>query len=318
MSTFIIRRFLQSLLVIIIVSLVVFFMMRLLPGDPVLMYMSQEQYQSLSMAQVEIVRHEFGMDKPLIVQYFNWVGDVFRGEFGKSLFYREDVGALIAWRLPITLHLGLVSFVISTVLGILAGVISAIRRGKVMDTLVTVGANIGITIPIFWLGIILIYTFGLKLGWLPLQGYTSPFDDFWLSTKQIIMPVICLAIFTIGAVARQGRSSMLEVISQDYIRTAWAKGLRERAVVMRHALKNGLIPIVTLSGAQLSQILGGAVFIETVFNIPGMGRLAVDALFSLDYAVVQAIALLTALMVVLANFIVDISYGWLDPRIRYT
>ena len=318
MGSYIIRRFMHAVLVIFIVSLVVFFMIRLLPGDPVLMYMSQEQYQSLSMEQVEIVRKEFGLDKPLMMQYINWVAGLFHGDFGKSLFYREDVGALIAWRLPITLHLGLVSFVISTLLGMLAGVIAAIRRGRVMDLVMTIGANLGITIPIFWLGIIFIYTFGLKLGYLPLQGYTSPFDDFWLNTKQVIMPIVCLSIFTIGAVARQARSSMLEVISQDYIRTAWAKGLRERTVVMRHALKNGLIPIITLSGMQLSQILGGAVFIETVFNIPGMGRLAVDALFSLDYAVVQAIALLTALMVVLANVIVDISYGWLDPRIRYT
>jgi len=317
MGSYIIRRFIHAVLVIIIVSLVVFFMMRLMPGDPVLMYMSQEQYQSLSMEQVEIVRKEFGLDKPLMIQYINWVGGLFRGDFGMSLFYREDVGSLIAWRLPITLHLGLLSFVIGTSLGMLTGVIAAIRRGRVMDLVMTVGANVGITIPIFWLGIILIYTFGLKLGYLPIQGYASPFDDFWLNTKQIIMPVACLAIFTVGAVARQSRSSMLEVINQDYIRTAWSKGLKERTVVMRHALKNGLIPIVTLSGMQLSQILGGAVFIEQVFNIPGMGRLAVDALLSLDYAVVQAIALLTALMVVMANVIVDISYGWLDPRIRY-
>ena len=282
------------------------------------MYMSQEQYQSLSMEQVEIVRKEFGLDKPLMMQYITWVAGLSHGDFGTSLFYREDVGSLIAWRLPITLHLGLLSFVIGTALGMLTGVISAIRRGKVMDLVMTVGANVGITIPIFWLGIILIYTFGLKLGCLPIQGYASPFDDFWLNTRQIIMPVVCLAIFTIGAVARQSRSSMLEVINQDYIRTAWSKGLRERTVVMRHALKNGLIPIITLSGMQLSQILGGAVFIEQVFNIPGMGRLAVDALLSLDYAVVQAIALLTALMVVMANVVVDISYGWLDPRIRYT
>ena len=318
MGSYIIRRFMHAVLVIIIVSLVVFFMMRLMPGDPVLMYMSQEQYQSLSMEQVEIVRKEFGLDKPLMMQYITWVAGLSHGDFGTSLFYREDVGSLIAWRLPITLHLGLLSFVIGTALGMLTGVISAIRRGKVMDLVMTVGANVGITIPIFWLGIILIYTFGLKLGCLPIQGYASPFDDFWLNTRQIIMPVVCLAIFTIGAVARQSRSSMLEVINQDYIRTAWSKGLRERTVVMRHALKNGLIPIITLSGMQLSQILGGAVFIEQVFNIPGMGRLAVDALLSLDYAVVQAIALLTALMVVMANVVVDISYGWLDPRIRYT
>jgi peptide/nickel transport system permease protein len=318
MSAYITRRILHALIVIFIVSLVVFFMMRLLPGDPVLMYMSQQQFQSLSEEQIAIVKHDFGLDKSLLVQYIDWVGGLFRGNLGKSLFYREDVIGLIVWRLPITLYLGLISFVISTLLGIVAGVLSAVRRGKVTDFLVTVGANIGITIPIFWLGILLIYLFGLKLRVLPIQGYTSPFTDFSLNMKQMVMPVICLAIFTIGAVARQARSSMLEVINQDYIRTAWSKGLQERSIVMKHALKNGLIPIVTLSGMQVSQILGGAVLIETVFNIPGMGRLAVDALLSLDYAVVQAIALFTAIMVVMANVIVDISYGWLDPRIRYT
>jgi peptide/nickel transport system permease protein len=293
-------------------------MMRLLPGDPVLMYMSQQQFQSLSEEQILHIKKDFGLDKSLLEQYITWVGGLFRGDLGKSLFYREDVTGLIAWRLPITLYLGIVSFIISTLIGIVAGVLSAIRRGKVTDALVTVGANIGITIPIFWLGILLIYLFGLRLGILPIQGYTSPFENLTLNLKQMIMPVICLAIFTIGAVARQARSSMLEVINQDYIRTAWSKGLEERSIVMKHALKNGLIPIVTLSGMQVSQILGGSVLVETVFNIPGMGRLAVDALFSLDYAVVQAIALFMAIMVVAANVIVDISYGWLDPRIRYT
>jgi peptide/nickel transport system permease protein len=187
-----------------------------------------------------------------------------------------------------------------------------------MDLAVTLLANIGITIPIFWLGIVLIYIFGLQLRWLPIHSFVWPFEDFWLSIRQTIMPMACLIIFSVGAVARQTRSSMLEVIRQDYIRTAWAKGLRERVVVFRHVLKNGLIPIVTLSGMQVPQILGGQVLVETVFNINGMGRLAVESVFSLDYAVVQAIVLLTAILVVLANFVVDVSYGWLDPRIRYT
>jgi peptide/nickel transport system permease protein len=281
------------------------------------MFLGQDQLQTLSEEQLELVRHEFGLDRPLLVQYFDWLGDILRGHLGNSLFYHEPVSALFLRRLPVTIYLGLVSFVISTALGIVAGVISALRRGKTADFVVTLIANVGITIPIFWLGILMIYFLSLKMHWLPMFGYTSPLDDFWLSLRQIIMPVICLAIFTIGAVARQTRSSMLEVIHQDYIRTAWAKGLKERFIVTRHILKNGLIPIVTLSGMQLSQILGGAVLVETVFNIPGLGRLSVDALMSLDYAVVQAVALIMAVMVALANLIVDISYGWLDPRIRY-
>jgi peptide/nickel transport system permease protein len=183
--------------------------------------------------------------------------------------------------------------------------------------LVTVLSNLGITVPIFWLGILLIYFLGLKARLLPLFGYTSPFVDFGLSTRQLILPVICLSIFPIASSARQTRSSILEVIRQDYIRTAWAKGLRQRVIVFKHILKNGLIPVVTLSGIGLSHILGGSVLVETVFNIPGMGRLGVEAVLSQDYAIVQAIILITALMVVLANLIVDISYGWLDPRIRY-
>jgi peptide/nickel transport system permease protein len=296
----------------------VFFTVRFLPGDPVLMYLNPQEITSLSQEQIDEVRAQFGLDKSLPIQYFNWVGGVFRGDLGTSLFYREDVGHLLTLRVPVTLHIGLISFVIGTLLGLVAGVVAALRRGRVMDLIVTLFANIGITVPIFWLAILLVYLFGLKLGWLPTHGYISPFEDFWMNTKQVIMPIICMSIFTIGAVARQARSCVLEVVGQDYIRTAWSKGLSERTIVLKHVLKNSLIPIVTLSGMQISMILGGSVLVETVFNIAGMGRLAVDAVFSLDYTVIQGITLLTSIMVVSANFVVDISYCWLDPRIRYT
>jgi len=314
---YIIRRLLQAVFVLFIVSLVVFLVMRLLPGDPILMYLSKAQVGALSAQQIELTRHEFGLDKPMVAQYADWIAGIFHGKFGKSVFYNKQVSILLAERVPVTLYLGLLSFVIANVLGIIAGIISAVRRGKAMDSFVTVIANIGITIPIFWLAIMLIYAFGLKLGWLPIQGYTSPLEDFGRSTRQIIMPVFCLTIFVIGACARQTRSSMLEVLHQDYVRTAWSKGLRERTVIMVHVLKNGIIPVVTLMGMHIGQILGGSVLIETVFNIQGIGRLSVDAVLSLDYAVVQAIVLVMAIMVVLANLLVDISYGWLDPRIRY-
>ena len=186
-----------------------------------------------------------------------------------------------------------------------------------MDTVVTVFANIGITIPIFWLGI-MIFVFSVYWRWLPPMGYTSPFEDFILSTKQIIMPVICLAIFPIASNARQARSSLLEILHQDYIRTAWSKGLTEKAIVFKHTLRNGLIPIVTLAGMGIPHIIGGSVLVEQVFNIPGMGRLAVDALFTRDYTYVQGVTLVIGLAVVVSNFLVDLSYGWLDPRIRYT
>jgi peptide/nickel transport system permease protein len=317
MVAFIIRRLLQSIIVVIIVSVMVFFLMRMLPGDPLLMYMTKQNIQTLSMEQIEMTRHEFGLDKPMVLQYFDWMKGLSHGDLGKSILQRRTVNSLIANRLPVTLYLGLVSFILANLVGVITGLIAAIRRGKAMDLVVTLFANFGITIPTFWLAIMMIYGFGLKLGWLPIMGFTNPFDNFWMSTKQLIMPIICLSIFPLGMASRQTRSSMLEVVRQDYVRTAWSKGLQERQVILKHALKNGLIPIVTLAGLQICQILGGSVIVETVFGISGMGRLAVDALLSVDYPIVQAVVLLTSTMVVISNFIVDIAYGWIDPRIRF-
>lgn len=317
MTAFIVRRILQAIVIVIIVSIMVFLMLRILPGDPMLLYLSKGQAMSMSKEQIEVTRKEYGLDKPMHIQYISWMAGAIRADLGKSVMHRKGVTHLIIQRMPVSLYLGVISFILGNLIGIILGVISAIRRGRGMDFVVTLLANIGITIPIFWLGILFIYILGLKLGWLPIHGYTSPFKDFVMSTKQMIMPVICLCVFTVGAVARQTRSSMLEVIRQDYIRTAWAKGLKERTVVVRHVLKNGLIPVITLAGMQVPNIFGGSVLIETVFNIPGMGRLAVDAVQSLDYSVVQGIILIIAIMVVITNFVVDIAYGWLDPRIRY-
>jgi len=266
---------------------------------------------------MESLRHEYGLDKPVMIQYFDWFGGLFRGNLGTSIYYHEDVGKLLGDRFPITLHLGLVAFIISNIFGILLGLLAGIRRGTWLDAVSTTLANIGITIPVFWLGVLLIYTFGLKLHWLPIYGYTSPFEDFWLNTKQIIMPVICLAITGMAYTARQMRSAMLEVIRQDYIRTAWSKGLHERTIIMKHALKNSIIPVITLMGMGLGMVFGGAVLVETVFAIPGIGRLLVTSVFAQDYVVVQSGTLLIAAFIILCNLIVDISYGWLDPRIRY-
>ncbi len=317
MGTYIVRRLIQSIFVIVLVTFIVFMVIRLLPGDPILMYLSQQEMDTLTIEHIEKVRAEFGLDRPLPIQYINWISDLFHGDLGISLFLSEDVGKLLAQRMPITLYLGIIAFILSHILGIIFGTVSALRRGSWADTGVTLLANVGITVPIFWLGILLIWVFGLKFDWLPRFGYTSPFVDFVQSTRQAILPVICLAIFPLASTTRQTRSSMLEVIRQDYVRTAWSKGLRERIIVVRHVLKNGLIPVVTLSGIGLSLILGGSVLVETVFNIPGMGRLGVEAVLSQDYAIIQAIILLTAGIVVLVNLLVDISYGWLDPRIRY-
>jgi peptide/nickel transport system permease protein len=206
----------------------VFFAMRLLPGDPLLIYLaqqSQQRLQDLPPELIEHLRHEFGLDKPLPVQYIRWLSDLLHGNLGDSYFYSGTVGALILERLPVTMYLGILAFIVSIIIGVSAGMVAAIRRGKLIDNIVTPLTYIGVTIPIFWLGILMIYLFGLKLNWLPIAGFTSPFDDFSLSTRQLVMPVICEAIFGVASNARQMRSSMLEVTRQDYIRTAWSKGL---------------------------------------------------------------------------------------------
>jgi len=317
MGTYIIRRVIQMILVLLIVTVIVFLMVRLLPGDPILMYLTASDLEEITQEQVDVIRHDLGLDRPLLVQYFDWIGNVVTGDFGTSIIHRGKVGDDIKRRLPITLHLGGLAFIISIIVGIPMGVIAAVRRGTWLDSILTSLGNLGITIPVFWLGILLIYAFGLKLDWLPVFGYTSPFKDFGLNTQQIILPVFCLAVPPIASAVRLTRSSMLEVMRQDYIRTAWSKGLREQAVIMRHALKNGLIPVVTLKGISLATIVGGSVLVETVFSIPGMGRLAVEGLFSQDYSVVQAVILVVGTFVLFINLLIDLSYGWLDPRVRY-
>jgi peptide/nickel transport system permease protein len=317
LASYIIRRFLDSVIVLILVSLLVFFAMRLLPGDPMYILVSKEEAGGMSPAQIEQLRQEHGLDKPIFVQYFSWVADVAHGDLGVSIVSDISVKQKIANRAPITLYMGAIAWIISAVLGIAAGLVCAVKRGKTIDTVVTSLANLGITIPSFWLGFLLVFILGIKLHLLPVFGFTSPFENFAMSTKQMIMPIICLSIGSIAGITRQTRSSMLEIIKQDYIRTAWAKGLRERSILIRHVLKNGLIPVVTVLGMHVRSLFGGAVLVETVFNISGMGRLAADAVFAQDYPVVQGVTLIMAIIVLIANFIVDISYGWLDPRIKY-
>jgi peptide/nickel transport system permease protein len=317
MTSFIIRRLLMGIIVILLVTLMIFLFIRFLPGDPLIMYMTGQELMDLSSEQMDALQHKFGLDKLLPLQYVSWLGNIFRGDLGLSIYHDMNVSHLIAERLPVTMALGVISFIIGNFLGICFGVICALRRGTWIDTLVTFFANIGITVPSFWIGIILMYLLALKAGWLPVYGYTSPFEDLWMSVRQAVMPVICLSLFTVASVCRLTRSSMLEVIAQDYIRTAWSKGLRERTIITRHIIKNALIPVITVMGLEVAVIFGGSVLIETVFNIPGVGRLMTESVMQQDYMVVQAGTLMIATVVVLTNLAVDISYGWLDPRIRY-
>jgi peptide/nickel transport system permease protein len=319
MINYIIRRLLLAVLTLWLVTLVVFFALRLLPGDPLTIFMGQSASSgTMSADQLEHMRVEYGLDKPVIVQYLTWLGGIATGNLGTSIHYHEKVSKLMSERFPITLYLGTLAILVNVICGSFLGLAAAVRRGSAIDAAATTLANIGMCIPVFWLGLLLMYAFGLKLGWLPIAGYTSPFEDFWLSTKKIVMPVICLSIVGMAYTARQMRSSMLEVIHQDYIRTAWSKGLTERVVVLRHALRNSLIPVVTLLGIGVSMVFGGAVLVETVFAIPGVGRLLVTSIFAQDYVVIQSGVLVICSIIIIVNLLVDISYGWLDPRIRYS
>ena len=270
MTAYIIRRLIIAVIIVIIVTIMVFSAMRLLPGDPLVIFLGQSAaIEQMTEERLDQLRHEYGLDKHPVEQYFDWIGGILQGDLGRSITYRDNVATIMAERFPVTLHIGLVAFVLGNLIGIFMGIIAAIRRGTWIDTFVTVLSYIGITIPVFWLGLLLMYVFGFHLKWLPLTGYVSPFDDLWLSTKHLIMPVICIMITGLAVIARQTRSSMLEASRQDYIRTAWAKGFRERYIVVKHMLKNGLIPVVTLLGIGVGLIFGGSVLVEQVFAIPG-------------------------------------------------
>jgi peptide/nickel transport system permease protein len=315
MTAFIIRRLLQALLVLIMVTLLVFFAMRLLPSDPISMYVASTG--AMDQSEIDFLKQQYGLDKPLIMQYLNWVSGLVRGDLGFSLFYKDQVSTLLGQRFPLTMYLGVVSMGISTIAGITMGMLAAIRRGKWLDNVVSPLSVVMICLPSFLLGILLIYVIGLKLHWLPFVGLTMPWDNFATSVKQVIMPAFCMSALGLAMNARQMRSSMLEIIRQDYIRTAWSKGLLERVVILKHALKNSLIPVVTLIGMGVGVVFAGAVITETIFSIPGIGRLFVTSIQGQDYLVVQDLTLIFATVILSVNLIVDLSYSWIDPRIRY-
>jgi peptide/nickel transport system permease protein len=297
----------------LVISFISFSLLQIMPGDPAAAMLGTNATKE----QIDSLRKELWLDRPFLVQYGHWFSNALQGDMGMSIIYREPITRIFASRLPVTLYLSSLAFVLSTLLGITAGILCAIRRGGWLDQLISVCANIGMATPVFWLGILCIYLFGLKMGWLPIYGWTSPFDNWVQSSKQAILPVIMLAVPGISVLARQSRSSMLEVIRQDYIRTAFAKGLRESVVVARHALKNALIPLVTLMGLYVRILVGGSVLVETVFSIPGMGRLIVAGVLNKDFLVVQGGVLFVGAIVAVVNLLVDLSYVWLDPRVRY-
>ena len=318
MTSYVIRRVMQAILVIFIVSIIVFILIRAMPGDPIYILVSSDQLRTYSPEMIEALREEKGLSDPVIVQYLKWVGNMLQGDFGNSLFRAGQEIAPVAIRcLVVTLTIGLTAFVIGVVVGPILGLISAIRRGRWIDDLVTVFANIGITAPTFWIAILLMYAFAVKLQWLPIFGYTLPWDNIVLSFKQGLLPVVVSAFMPIASSARQMRSSVLDVLGEDYVRTAWAKGLNERKTLIKHVLKNSLLPIVAMQASRISLIIGGSVIVETIFLVPGMGKFLVEAIQGQDYPVIQAVSMMLTVVIVFTNLVTDILYGWLDPRIQY-
>ncbi|HIT40985.1 MAG TPA: ABC transporter permease [Candidatus Caccovicinus merdipullorum] len=301
------------MLILIIISIFTFLLVSFIPGDPVYAMLGEE----VSQEEYDRVYHELKLDQPVIMRYFSWLGDALHGDFGQSTQFHTRTVDVLAERIPITLFFSLSAFTISIPLGILFGVISAVYRGRPADTVVTLLANITACLPQFWIALLVMYIFAMRLGWLPSYGFTWFSQDAVMGIKQTIMPLFCLALGGIATTTRQTRSSMLEVIRQDYVRTARSKGLSRKKVIFLHALKNALIPVITILGMRLGSMLAGSMFVESVFNIPGMGSLFVIAIQSRDIPVVQACVLVTALVSCIINLLTDILYAVVDPRVRY-
>mgnify|MGYP000374325286 CR=1 FL=1 len=306
MVAYIIRRLLLMIPLLLGVTLIVFFSIHLIPGDPV-MYMLRGRMPSREV--IERMRAELGLNLPLHEQYFRYLSGLLRGDWGTSLRTRAPVLQEILSRYPNTIVLAVAAMFISVVVGVIAGIISAVKRYSLFDYLSMAGALFGVSMPSFWLGLMLILIFAVQLRLLPVSGYKSP--------EAIILPAITLGTGGAGVLARLTRSSMLEVLGQDYVRTARAKGLAERIVIYRHALKNALIPVLTMAGMQFGFLLGGAVIVEMIFAWPGIGRLAVMSIYAHDIPVVQGCTLFFTAIFILTNLAVDILYAYIDPRIRY-
>ena len=312
MLSFLPRRLLQLLPTLFLVSVMIFMLQQLLPGDPALVMAGEEKDPEV----IEQIRKQYRLDQPLPVQYAYWIAGVVQGDLGESMRIKKPVSELIAEKLPVTIQLATMAMAFALLIGIPAGVLSAVKKGTAWD----VGANVfalwGLSTPNFWLGIMMIFLFSVQLGWLPASGYVSPFEDLGQSLATTVMPAFVLGNAIAAVLMRHTRSAMLQAMSADYVRTARAKGLYERAVVLRHALRNALTPVITLGALEFGTLLSGAVLTEQVFSIPGFGKLVVDAVFNRDYAVVQGVVLVTATVYILLNLLADILYVMVNPRLR--
>ena len=312
MIAYILRRLVMLIPVILVVGIVVFGLVHLTPGDPAAVILGDRA----TAEDIERLRDQLGLNDPLPVQFLRWFGNVLMLDFGESIFLGETVSEALLNRAQPTLLLTLYAIIIQISIGVPAGIISAVRHNSIIDRVVTVIAISGAAIPTFFLGILLILMFAVELGWLPSGRYTNLFDDPVEHLKGMILPAFALGFSAAGLLARLVRSSMLDVLREDYVRTAFAKGLPEKTVVLGHALRNALIPALTVIGTSVGALLGGAVVTETVFTIPGMGRLVVQSIARRDYPVIQGAVMVIAMSYVLVNLIVDLLYVYADPRVR--
>jgi peptide/nickel transport system permease protein len=315
MINFILKRIVSTIPVLLMTSILIFSMMRLLPGDPVLMVMGGAQ-GDVSEEQIEAARREYGFDKPVYVQYVIWLKNAARGDLGRSIHTRQPVIDVVRPRIMPTVHIGLTAWIMAILIAVPLGAYTAQKQNSWSDWVGTVVTLTGAAMPYFLIGGLLIYFVSLRLGWLPASGYVPLSTDVGKSIASTILPSISLALGLTAVTARQARSSFIEVMNNFYIRTARAKGLSEPSVVMRHAFRNAMLPVVTIIGLQLGMLFGGTVVTETVFAVPGVGRLLIDSILGRDYAVVQAVVLYITFTVITANLMVDICYGLLDPRSR--
>ncbi len=318
MSRYIARRLLMLIPMLIGVSLVLFVLMRLIPGDIAsLILMGPSGESGADPKAVAELRHKLGLDRPLPMQYLTWIAGLGRLDAGNSLWSDRPVFTEILERLPLTLEMALLAIMLSLVVALITGMLSAVRQDTWVDYLFRVISIAGLSIPNFWLGTLVILVLSLVFFWTPPLGYVDFFEDPWTNLQQIFWPALALGYTLSAVISRMTRSAMLEVLRQDYIRTARAKGLSGHVVVLRHALKNALLPVITLSAIQLGNLLGGTVIMETIFTLPGVGRYLVDAIFHRDYPVTQTIVVMMGTIFVCLNLVVDLLYAWLDPRIRY-
>jgi peptide/nickel transport system permease protein len=313
MLGYILRRLAATVPVMLLVAVLVFLMLRLTPGDPAAIIAGD----NANAEQVALIRNRLGLDQPILAQFFIWFGNILRGDFGESFFFKKTVAELIASRLEPTLALSLSTIVLAVAVAVPLGVLAAYKQGTLIDKFVMGFSVLGFSVPVFVIGYSLIYLFAIKLNWLPVQGYQRLADGFGGFLQRLLLPSLTLSVIYIALIARMTRTSVLDVMREDYIRTARAKGQVERKVLFQHALKNAAVPIVTVIGLGIAVLIGGVVVTESVFSIPGIGRLTVDAVLARDYPTIQAVILLFSLVYVLVNLMVDLLYRAFDPRIRY-